>query len=124
MNRTECKKEQKSLNVKQSPQTESTQPGEPMTPKCSLLSQHKENSLRCPGERSVYWFRSGSGKSHPGIIYTHRSDEDEKKSCVYRLPRTTSDPSDDGTYYCAVVTCGEILFGEGTVSSMLKSLFS
>lgn len=123
MNHTDCKKEQKSLSVKQSLQIESTQTGEPMTIECSLLSQYKENGLQCPGEHSVYWFRSGSGKSHPGIIYAHRSDEDEKKSCVYSLPRTTSDPSEDGTYYCAVVTCGEILFGEGTVLSMLKSLF-
>uniref|UniRef100_UPI003AB084DE uncharacterized protein n=1 Tax=Centroberyx gerrardi TaxID=166262 RepID=UPI003AB084DE len=76
----------------------------------------------CPGEHSVFWFRAGSDESHPNIIYTHenRSDECEKSpetlsaphSCVYSFSKSVSS-SDDGTYYCAVATCGEILFGNG-----------
>ncbi|XP_078101737.1 uncharacterized protein LOC144514664 [Sander vitreus] len=103
---------QKSVYVKQSLETESVQPGDSMTLQCSLLSKTKGNTDQCPGEHSVYWFRSGSGESHPGIIYTH-SDEEEEKSCVYSLSKTIQNSSDTGTYYCAVVTCGEILFGEG-----------
>lgn len=119
MNHTDHKNLQKSVYVQQSPQIESVQPGDPMTLQCSLLSKDKENRVQCPGEHSVHWFRAGSGKSHPSIIYTnnHSSDEDEKRmerGCVYSLSKTMRESSDIGTYYCAVVTCGEILFGEGT----------
>ena len=105
--------QQKSVYVKQNPVTASVQPGDSVTFECSLLSKNKENPDQCPG---VYWFRSGSGETHPSIIYTQRniSDEQEKRSCFYRLSKTIRNSSDDGTYYCAVVTCGEILFGEGT----------
>ncbi|KAL7395128.1 hypothetical protein ABVT39_010683 [Epinephelus coioides] len=105
--------QQKSLYVKQSPETESVQPGERVTLQCSLLSNNKETSDECPDEHSVYWFRSGSGESHPSIIYTDR-DKQEERSCDYSLSKTIQTSSDTGTYYCAVLTCGEILFGEGT----------
>ncbi len=111
------------MNVKQRPETASVQPGGSVTLQCSLLSKNKEK-VQCPGEQSVYWFRPGSGESHPSIIYTHRnsSDEQEERSCVYSLSKTIQNSSDAGTYYCAVVTCGEILFGEGTKveTSMFK----
>uniref|UniRef100_A0A8C7MXW3 Ig-like domain-containing protein n=1 Tax=Oncorhynchus kisutch TaxID=8019 RepID=A0A8C7MXW3_ONCKI len=78
----------------------------------------------CAGEHSVFWFRHGSGESPPGIIYAHgdRSDQCEKspeagsptQSCVYNLPKRNLILSDARTYYCAVVSCGEILFGNGT----------
>lgn len=119
VNHTDHKNQQKSVHVRQSPQIESVQPGDPMTLQCSILSK----GLQCPGEHSVYWFRAGSGKSHPSIIYTHShsSDEDKKRSCVYSLSKTMRESSDNGTYYCAVVTCGEILFGEGT--KVVPSMF-
>ncbi|XP_037636171.1 uncharacterized protein LOC119494394 isoform X2 [Sebastes umbrosus] len=105
--------QQKFFYVKQSPETESVKPGDSVTLQCSLLSKNKENADQCPDEHSVYWFRSGSREYHPGIIYAH-SDEEEEKRCVYSLSKTIQSSSDNGTYYCAVVTCGEILFGEGT----------
>uniref|UniRef100_A0A8C7Q6M0 Ig-like domain-containing protein n=1 Tax=Oncorhynchus mykiss TaxID=8022 RepID=A0A8C7Q6M0_ONCMY len=93
-------------------------PGDSVTLKCTI---HIET---CAGEHSVYWFRHGSGESHPGIIYTHgdKSDQCEKspkagsptQSCVYNLPKRNLSFSDAGTYYCAVASCGEILFGNGT----------
>ncbi|XP_022616123.1 uncharacterized protein LOC111232757 [Seriola dumerili] len=108
--------EQKHVYVHQSPETASVQLGASMTLQCSLLYTNKESRAQCPGEHSVHWFRAGSGGFHPGIIYTHsnRSDEQEERSCVYSLSKTIQNSSDAGTYYCAVVTCGEILFGEGT----------
>ncbi|XP_033949051.1 uncharacterized protein [Pseudochaenichthys georgianus] len=103
----------KSIHVKQSPKTESVQPGDSVTLQCSLLSKHKENAHQCPDEHKVYWFRSGSGESHPSILYTH-SEEQKESSCVFSLSKTIHNSSDTGTYYCAVATCGQILFGEGT----------
>ncbi|XP_067455920.1 uncharacterized protein [Thunnus thynnus] len=109
--------QQKSVYVKQSPETASVQLGDVLTLQCSLLSKNTtENTDQCPGVRSVYWFRAGSGGFHPGIVYTHRNRSDERveRRCVYRLSKTIQNSSDTGIYYCAVVTCGEILFGEGT----------
>ncbi|XP_029572150.1 uncharacterized protein LOC115164113 [Salmo trutta] len=93
---------------------------------CTVLSE------TCTGEHSVYWFRAGSGESHPGVIYTHgnMSDECEKspetpsptQSCVYSLSKNNLSLSDAGTYYCAVATCGEILFGNGTNLKIGRSL--
>ncbi|XP_031718555.1 uncharacterized protein LOC116391782 isoform X2 [Anarrhichthys ocellatus] len=116
-------KNQRSIYVKQSPETESVQPGDSVTLQCSLLSMNKENRVQCPGEHSVHWFRSGSGKSSPGIIYTH-NDEQEERSCVYSLSKTIQNSSDAGTYYCAVATCGEILFGEGTKVETRPELYT
>ncbi|XP_038851693.1 uncharacterized protein LOC120049513 [Salvelinus namaycush] len=108
----------RNMTVLQQPVSESVQPGDSVTLNCTI---HTET---CVGEHSVYWFRHGSGESRPGIIYTHgdRSDQCEKspeaafptQSCVYNLPKRNLSLSDAGTYYCAVASCGEILFGNGT----------
>ncbi|KAI4880487.1 hypothetical protein NFI96_009520 [Prochilodus magdalenae] len=94
--------------------------GESVTLQCSVQSLTSD----CSGEHSVYWFRHGSGESHPGIIYTHGNRSDQCKSssetdsstqsCVYKLPKRKLSLSDAGTYYCAVAACGQILFGNGT----------
>ncbi|XP_045071209.1 uncharacterized protein LOC123481230 [Coregonus clupeaformis] len=107
-----------SMSVIQQSVSESVQPGDSVTLNCTI---HTET---CAGEHRVYWFRHGSGESRPGIIYTHgdRSDQCEKnpeagsptQSCVYNLPKRNLSLSDAGTYYCAVASCGEILFGNGT----------
>uniref|UniRef100_UPI0037E94ED9 uncharacterized protein n=1 Tax=Semicossyphus pulcher TaxID=241346 RepID=UPI0037E94ED9 len=94
-------------------------PGDSVTLQCSLLSDSDYKT--CPGKHSVFWFRSGSDESHPSVIYTlgNRTDECENspearspQKCVYSFSKTVSS-SDAGTYYCAVATCGEILFGKG-----------
>lgn len=78
------------------------------------IIQNEQQS--CGGEHRVYWFRQGSGKSSPGIIYTQESCKNSSvtasptRSCVYNLSMRNINP---GTYYCAVVTCGEIIFGHG-----------
>uniref|UniRef100_A0A3P9LW38 Ig-like domain-containing protein n=1 Tax=Oryzias latipes TaxID=8090 RepID=A0A3P9LW38_ORYLA len=75
-----------------------------------------KNNITCPGNQNVHWFRSASGSSHPGVIFTPTdlNNQTTGKSCVYRLTKTSNDSSDAGIYYCAVAMCGEILFGNGT----------
>uniref|UniRef100_A0A3B4G361 Ig-like domain-containing protein n=1 Tax=Pundamilia nyererei TaxID=303518 RepID=A0A3B4G361_9CICH len=92
--------------------------GDTVTLECSVLSESQNEA--CPGDYNVFWFRAGSQKSHPNIIYSdgNRKNECEKRSetqknCVYHFSKNIS-AFDAGTYYCAVATCGEIIFGNGT----------
>ncbi|KAM4586008.1 uncharacterized protein V3H82_004967 isoform 2-T2 [Fundulus diaphanus] len=91
--------------------------GTEVTLQCSLQSEKKEKESmdQCADEHNVFWFRAES-ESNPGFIYVDkkRCDTQPGGSCEYRLSKTIQSPSDTGIYYCAVVTCGEILFGEGT----------
>uniref|UniRef100_A0A4W4E3Z4 Ig-like domain-containing protein n=1 Tax=Electrophorus electricus TaxID=8005 RepID=A0A4W4E3Z4_ELEEL len=108
------------LSVLQQPVLEPVHPGNFVTLQCTVLTEN----YSCSGEHSVYWFRHGSNKSRPEIIYTHGNRSDQCKTdsdagsptwtCVYDLPRSYTRHSGGGTYYCAVAACGEILFGNGT----------
>uniref|UniRef100_A0A667YYG4 Ig-like domain-containing protein n=1 Tax=Myripristis murdjan TaxID=586833 RepID=A0A667YYG4_9TELE len=96
-------------------ESETIQPGDSVTLNCTV------HTGTCVGEHSFYWFRS-SGHSQPRAIYTHgvTDDQCERKptthtqTCFYNLPMKSLNLSDAGTYYCAVLSCGEILFGDGT----------
>ncbi|XP_041635459.1 M1-specific T cell receptor beta chain-like [Cheilinus undulatus] len=96
-------------------ESETIQPGGSVTLNCTV------HTGTCDGEHSVYWFRN-SEEAHPGLIYTHggRNDQCERNphshthTCVYNLPMRSLNLSHAGTYYCAVVSCGHILFGNGT----------
>ncbi|XP_068444445.1 uncharacterized protein [Clinocottus analis] len=95
--------------------SESIQPGGSVTLNCTV------HTGTCDGPHSVYWFKD-SEESHPGLIYTHggRNHQCERKpstqthTCVYNLPMKSLDLSHAGTYYCAVASCGHILFGNKT----------
>ncbi|XP_049442829.1 uncharacterized protein LOC125895075 isoform X2 [Epinephelus fuscoguttatus] len=94
-------------------------PGDSVTLQCSVLCNSEKKS--CPGDHSVFWFRAASDEFHPSAIYAHGNSAECDKSpeahspqkCVYSFSKDVSS-SDAGTYYCAVATCGEILFGNGT----------
>uniref|UniRef100_A0A3Q0QV90 Ig-like domain-containing protein n=1 Tax=Amphilophus citrinellus TaxID=61819 RepID=A0A3Q0QV90_AMPCI len=99
-------------------QEKTVPPAGSVTLQCSVLSD--SDNRTCPGGLRVFWFREESHTSHPGIIYTdgNRHHECKKRSgteqsCVYRFSKSISS-SDEGTYYCAVATCGQIMFGNGT----------
>uniref|UniRef100_A0A3P8Z4L6 Ig-like domain-containing protein n=1 Tax=Esox lucius TaxID=8010 RepID=A0A3P8Z4L6_ESOLU len=101
------------VSVIRQPVSESVHPRDTETLNCTI------NTETCEGEQSVYWFRHDSGESPPGIIYTNgdRSGQCMKspasgsptQSCVYNLPKRNLSISD----YCAVASCGAILFGTG-----------
>ncbi|XP_062849614.1 uncharacterized protein LOC134311895 [Trichomycterus rosablanca] len=104
--------------VLQNPALKTVTHGDNVTLQCTVVAES------CAGEHSVFWIRHGSGESHPGIIYTDGDSSDQCKnrsdagsstqSCIYSLPKRNLSTSDAGTYYCAVATCGEILYGKGT----------
>ncbi|XP_031590860.2 uncharacterized protein LOC116316444 [Oreochromis aureus] len=96
--------------------SETIQPGGSVSLHCMVHTM-----LSCDGEHSVYWFKD-SEDSQPGLIYTHgvRNDQCERKAnkrthtCVYNLTMESLNWSHAGIYYCAVASCGHILFGNGT----------
>ncbi|KAI3351511.1 hypothetical protein L3Q82_020356, partial [Scortum barcoo] len=72
--------------------SDSVRPGDLMTLQCSVLSDSENKT--CPGDHNVYWFKTGSDKSHPNIIYTDGNTHDEcdkrsdtQKSCIYRFSK-------------------------------------
>uniref|UniRef100_A0A096M110 Ig-like domain-containing protein n=1 Tax=Poecilia formosa TaxID=48698 RepID=A0A096M110_POEFO len=94
-----------------------TEPTGSETLQCSVLSD--SDITTCSGEPSVFWFRSRSEKSFPDMIYTdgkksNNCDKisDSQKRCFYNFSKNIRS-SDAGTYYCAVATCGQIIFGNG-----------
>ncbi|XP_041635838.1 uncharacterized protein LOC121504835 [Cheilinus undulatus] len=96
-------------------ESETIQPGGSVTLNCTV------HTGTCDGEHSVYWFRN-SEETHPGLIYTHggrndqceRNPDTETSTCVYNLSLKSVSLTHAGTYYCAVVSCGHILFGDRT----------
>ncbi|KAM8899858.1 Ig heavy chain Mem5-like isoform 2-T2 [Spinachia spinachia] len=100
--------------IHQSP-SETIQPGGSVTLNCTVQTG------TCDGQHSVYWFKE-SEESHPALIYTNggstdqceRKPETQTHTCDYNLPMGSLNASHAGTYYCAVASCGHILFGNGT----------
>lgn len=94
-------------------------PGDSVTLQCSVLSVSEETE--CPEGQKVFWFKAGSDRSPPHVIYVHGNRDGCEQSpeappphrCVYSFSKNISS-SDAGTYYCAAATCGQMLLGEGT----------
>ncbi|XP_061814987.2 uncharacterized protein [Nerophis lumbriciformis] len=71
------------------------------------------------GHHRVYWFREASRDSCLGMTYVHSENSSmcakvSERRCVYMLSKKDVTLADAGLYYCAVASCGEIVFGEGT----------
>ncbi|XP_069388260.1 uncharacterized protein [Paralichthys olivaceus] len=101
------------------PPSDTVSSGDWKTLQCSVLSN--SDNQACPKYPNLYWFRAGLDGSHPRLVYVHGSSDDgcnrsleahSPHKCVFNFCKTIKS-SDIGTYYCAVVTCGEILFGHG-----------
>ncbi|KAF7706965.1 hypothetical protein HF521_018183 [Silurus meridionalis] len=102
------------VSVNQSSVLNSVPAGASVTLQCSVLSESRAAELQ------VLWFRAAPSQSHPQIIYTHHNSslqcesESSTHTCVYNLSKNIFSLNDTGTYYCAVVLCGKIIFGKGT----------
>ncbi|XP_005940264.1 uncharacterized protein LOC102314309 isoform X2 [Haplochromis burtoni] len=114
--------------VVQQSASEIIQQGDSVTLNCTV------HTGTCDEEHSVYWFQNSDeshSQSHPGLIYTHwgGNDQCEKEAktqthtCVYNLPMNNLNLSHAGTYYCAVASCGHILFGNGTKLDFEHNVF-
>ncbi|XP_043983753.1 uncharacterized protein LOC122837463 [Gambusia affinis] len=98
------------------------------TLQCSVLSDSVNTT--CSGEPSMFWFRAISDTSYPDFIFAEgkipkncEKTSNNQKKCSYNFSKNVQS-SDTGTYYCAVATCGEILFGNGTSLNKESSLWS
>ncbi|XP_034532676.1 uncharacterized protein LOC117807471 [Notolabrus celidotus] len=98
--------------IDQRPAFKMVQPGSSVTLNCTV------HTGSCDDKHSVYWFRQGSLK---GILHTQGDRRKQvstpgspSQSCVYHLQKVNLSSSDTGTYYCAVASCGDILFGNGS----------
>uniref|UniRef100_A0A3Q1CV48 Ig-like domain-containing protein n=1 Tax=Amphiprion ocellaris TaxID=80972 RepID=A0A3Q1CV48_AMPOC len=109
------------IDIIQVPPSDPEHPGDSVSLQCSVLSDSEKKT--CPEQQHrVFWFRTGSDESHPRLIYADGNNQDECETkpeaqslqkCIYNFSKTVTS-SDAGTYYCAVATCGQILFGNGT----------
>ncbi|XP_060740683.1 uncharacterized protein LOC132855611 [Tachysurus vachellii] len=102
------------VSVWQSGVLDSVPAGASVTLQCSVLSESRAAELQ------VLWFRAAPPQSHPRIIYTHHNSSRQCESgssthtCVYNFSKNILSLNDTGTYYCAVLLCGKIIFGNGT----------
>ncbi|XP_047658092.1 uncharacterized protein LOC113638200 isoform X2 [Tachysurus fulvidraco] len=101
--------------------SDSVPAGASVTLQCSVLSESRAAELQ------VLWYRAAPPQSHPQIIYTHHNSSHQCESdssthtCVYNFSKNILSLNDTGTYYCAVLLCGKIIFGNGTSVQMEKS---
>ncbi|XP_047658081.1 uncharacterized protein LOC113646003 isoform X1 [Tachysurus fulvidraco] len=107
-----------SVSVWQRGVSDSVPAGASVTLQCSVLSESRAAELQ------VLWFRAAPPQSHPQIIYTHHNSRHQCESdssthtCVYNFSKNIVSLNDTGTYYCAVLLCGKIIFGNGTPVQM------
>ncbi|XP_047658091.1 uncharacterized protein LOC113638200 isoform X1 [Tachysurus fulvidraco] len=98
--------------------SDSVPAGASVTLQCSVLSESRAAELQ------VLWYRAAPPQSHPQIIYTHHNSSHQCESdssthtCVYNFSKNILSLNDTGTYYCAVLLCGKIIFGNGTSVQM------
>ncbi|XP_027007853.2 uncharacterized protein LOC113646045 isoform X2 [Tachysurus fulvidraco] len=110
--------EDASVSVWQRGVSDSVPAGASVTLQCSVLSESRAAELQ------VLWFRAAPPQSHPQIIYTHHNSsrqceiDSSTHTCVYNFSKNILSLNDTGTYYCAVLLCGKIIFGNGTSVQM------
>ncbi|XP_039602153.1 immunoglobulin kappa light chain-like, partial [Polypterus senegalus] len=95
----------------QPPVLKPVQYGDDVTLKCII-------NRRVFGDaHQVFWIHRTIGGSYQTIRSTHanrRKCADKSQECVFSLQKKNFSFQDVGTYYCALVTCGEVILGNGT----------
>ncbi|XP_027864083.1 uncharacterized protein LOC114138848 [Xiphophorus couchianus] len=113
-------KESNITTIVQHPLPDRVHPGSPVSLHCSVLFNTQDKT--CSTDHRVFWFLAASDKSNPSLIYAPANPGSECKNnpedhsgrkCIYSFSKNVT-ASDVGTYYCAVASCGMILFGNGT----------
>ncbi|XP_007550332.2 uncharacterized protein LOC103136837 [Poecilia formosa] len=113
-------KESNITAIVQHPLPDQVHPGSPVSLQCSVLFNSQDKT--CSTDHRVFWFLAGSDRSHPSLIYApanhsneckNNPDDHSGRKCLYSFSKNIT-ASDVGTYYCAVASCGELLFGNGT----------
>ncbi|KAM7377561.1 hypothetical protein PAMA_014056 [Pampus argenteus] len=102
-------------SVVQRPESQSVEPGHSVTLSCSVHTEH------CAEHTRVLWLKS-SVHFAPEIIYSENTRDTCQRNesgsgeatCVYKHLMRNLSSDDAGTYYCAVTSCGEVVFGNGT----------
>ncbi|XP_026208362.1 uncharacterized protein LOC113157232 [Anabas testudineus] len=89
------------------------QPGDSVNLSCTV------NAEPCAGEQNLFWFRHSA--SLPAIMYfseeqctSFTNEKTHIKNCTSTLTIKSGRLPDASTYYCALASCGEIVFGKGT----------
>uniref|UniRef100_A0A3P9PI92 Ig-like domain-containing protein n=1 Tax=Poecilia reticulata TaxID=8081 RepID=A0A3P9PI92_POERE len=87
------------------------------------LVQSESDDHTSSDHHSVHWFKANDDESHSTKLYVHGKSKSKceripetpsVRKCVHNFSLSDVGSSDAGTYYCAVVTCGHLLFGKGT----------
>ncbi|XP_034531999.1 uncharacterized protein LOC117807059 [Notolabrus celidotus] len=93
------------------PALELLRAGDSVNLSCTVYTQP------CAGEQSFYWFRHGAAQ--PAVMYhserqCEADSESHRENCTLNLAVKSVSSADAGMYYCALASCGEIVFGNGT----------
>ncbi|XP_058481695.1 uncharacterized protein LOC131456984 [Solea solea] len=94
------------------PVVEELRPGDSLNLSCTVYAESQ-----CASEQSLYWIKHGAAGAavltfpSAGQCTTEKS---HKRNCTFNLEIHSASASDAGMYYCALASCGEIVFGDGT----------
>lgn len=95
----------------------------PVEPGDSVHLTCEVHSEKCEEKQSLYWLRYTP--SQPGLIYPNEGtcvNEANIRKCALTFSINSVNSSDEGIYYCALASCGEVVLGNGT-EVQLKSKF-
>lgn len=92
------------------PVLEPLRSGESVNLSCTVYAE------KCAEEERLYWFRHGAAQ--PAIMYHSAGqcihESQTKRNCTINLTIKSVNFTHAGMYYCALASCGEIVFGNGT----------
>uniref|UniRef100_A0A3P9AR30 Immunoglobulin domain-containing protein n=1 Tax=Maylandia zebra TaxID=106582 RepID=A0A3P9AR30_9CICH len=102
------------------PPSDSVHQEHTVTLQCSVF--HDFLNKTCPVDDNVFCLSAEPHQSHLDSNCAHvNGRSDPQKSCNYTFSKIVSS-SDEGTYYCAVATCWELFFGNGTKLQIGRTL--